>query len=237
MGALAAAAACGAPAGDVDPNANVGATPGDSAALATAAADAGPGTVLFVGTSLTAGLGLEPEEAYPALVGLKIDSAGLPYRVVNAGVSGETTAALVRRLDWLLEAPFDVIVVESGANDGLRGVPVATARENLDTVLARVRGARPEAAIVLAAMEAPPNLGAAYTDAFRAMYRALAERHGATLLPFLLDSVAGVARYNQPDGIHPNEAGERIVARNVWRGLEPVLRARAGSLAPAAGPD
>ena len=205
--------------------ANVNRRTADSAVRATPAPGAAR-TVLFVGTSLTAGLGLEPEDAYPSLVAEKIDSAGLPYRVTNAGISGETSAALVRRLDWLLEGDFDVVVVETGANDGLRGIPVATARENIDTVLSRIRATRPEAAIVLVQMEAPPNMGAAFTEEFRRMYGELAARHGATLMPFLLEGVAGEADLNQADGIHPNEEGAERVAETVWRALEPVLRGR-----------
>ena len=183
--------------------------------------------LLFVGTSLTAGLGLDPENAYPSLIAEKIDSAGLPYSVTNAGISGETTAALVRRLDWLLEGEFDVIVVETGANDGLRGIPVETARENIDLVLTRIRASRPDALVVLVAMESPPNLGAAYTEAFREMYAGLTQKHDAVLMPFLLDGVAGETRFNQADGIHPNEEGAEKVAANVWRTLAPLLAERA----------
>lgn len=184
--------------------------------------------LLFVGTSLTAGLGLDPENAYPSLIAEKIDSAGLPFTVTNAGISGETTAALVRRLDWLLEGDFDVIVVETGANDGLRGIPVETARENIDLVLTRIRASRPDALVVLVAMESPPNLGAAYTEAFREMYAELTQKHDAALMPFLLDGVAGEAALNQADGIHPNEDGAKRVAENVWRMLAPLLAERAG---------
>lgn len=216
--------------------------PGDAANIngrTTAAAEsatAGPArslNLLFVGTSLTAGLGLDPENAYPSLVAEKIDSAGLPYSVTNAGISGETTAALVRRLDWLLQGDFDVIVVETGANDGLRGIPVETARENIDRVLSRVRAERPGALVVLAAMESPPNLGDRYTGAFRRMYGELATRHGAVLMPFLLEGVAGEAELNQNDGIHPNERGAERVAANVWEVLGPILAARAAAAAGA----
>lgn len=192
--------------------------------------------VLFIGTSLTAGLGLEPENAYPSLIAEKIDSAGLPYAVTNAGISGETSAGLVRRLDWLLEGAFDVVVVETGANDGLRGIPVRTARENIDSILTRIDAERPEAEIVLVEMESPPNLGRAYTTAFRTMYRELAARHGAVLMPFLLEGVAGEGRLNQNDGIHPNEAGARRVAENVWNTLAPILLRRASVSAAAPGP-
>lgn len=181
-------------------------------------------TVLFVGTSLTAGLGLNPDSAYPQLIQQKIDSAKLPFDVVNAGVSGETTAGLLRRLDWLMRGSFDVIVVESGANDGLRGTPVATVRENLRTIVARIRAGHPAARIVLVQMEAPPNLGPTYTQAFHQMYADVAKESRATLMPFLLNGVAGDRNLNQADGIHPNQRGEHIVADNVWRTLGPVLR-------------
>jgi acyl-CoA thioesterase-1 len=180
-------------------------------------------TILFLGTSLTAGLGLDPDSAYPQRIQRKIDASGLPYQVVNAGVSGETSAGLLRRLDWVLRRPADVVVVETGANDGLRGQPVAATRATIGQVLTRIRRARPTATVLLAQMEAPPNLGPEYTSAFHAMFPALAQEHGATLLPFLLEGVAGIQRLNQNDGIHPNNAGERVVTDNVWRVLQPLL--------------
>ena len=181
-------------------------------------------TVLFIGTSLTAGLGLDPDSAYPQLIREKIEAAHLPFEVVNAGVSGETTAGLLRRLDWLLRGNFDVVVVESGANDGLRGTPVATVRQNLREVLAGIRKAHPAVRVMLVQMEAPPNLGPEYTAAFHALYADVARETGATLMPFLLQGVAGDRSLNQADGIHPNQRGEHIVADNVWRSVEPVLR-------------
>jgi acyl-CoA thioesterase-1 len=183
-------------------------------------------TVLFVGTSITAGLGLEPDSAFPQLIDRKLDSLGLPYDAVNAGVSGETSAGLLRRIDWLLREPFDVVVIETGANDGLRGAPVATVRANVQQIVDRIKSSRPDAAILLVQMEALPNLGENYTSEFRAMFPELARRNGLTLLPFLLDSVAGHRERNQPDGIHPNMAGEHIVAENMWRALRPILERR-----------
>jgi len=180
--------------------------------------------ILVIGTSLTAGLGLEPDSAYPARLQRKIDSAGLAYTVVNAGVSGETSSALLRRLDWLMRQPLTIVIVETGANDGLRGIPVATMRSNIDQILARIRAARPGARVALMQMEALPNLGRAYTDGFREVFPEMAKRHNVTLLPFLLQDVAGVRALNQGDGIHPNDAGERIVTENVWKGLRPMLQ-------------
>jgi acyl-CoA thioesterase-1 len=181
-------------------------------------------TVLFLGTSLTAGLGLEPDSAYPQQLQRKIDAARLPYQAVNAGVSGETAAGLLRRLDWVLRNPASVIVVETGANDGLRGQSVAATKATIGQILDRTRHDRPDARVLLVQMEAPTNMGPAYTKAFHAMFPALAAEHGVTLLPFLLDRVAGVPALNQADGVHPNYVGERIVTDNVWQGLEPVLR-------------
>lgn len=197
----------------------------DSAVSASTASESTRSrTVLFVGTSLTAGLGLDPDSAYPQLIAEKIRAANLPFEVVNAGVSGETTSGLLRRLDWLMRGRFDVIVIETGANDGLRGIPIETVRQNVDSILTRVRRVHPQARLLLVQMEALPNFGPQYTTGFRSFYRELAEKHRVSLAPFLLDGVAGRAELNQRDGIHPNMEGERIVADNVWRAVEPVLR-------------
>ncbi len=201
-----------------------------SATVKSSVSDSAPGapegrkTVLFLGTSLTAGLGLEPDSAYPQQVQRRIDAESLPFQTVNAGVSGETSAGLLRRLEWVLQRPAEVIVVETGANDGLRGQSVAATRETIGQILARIRRDRPTARVALIQMEAPTNLGVTYTSAFHAMFPALAREHDATLLPFLLDGVAGRPELNQPDGVHPNYVGERIVTENVWRALEPLLR-------------
>ena len=154
----------------------------------------------------------------------KLDSAGLRYQVVNAGISGETSAALLRRMDWLLRQPFEVVVIETGANDGLRGIPVEAMEGNIQQIIDAVRRARPAAQIVLVQMEAPPNLGGTYTRRYREVFPQLAKRNGVLLMPFLLEGVAGIRSLNQADGIHPNEAGSRIVAENVWKALRPVLR-------------
>ena len=201
------------------------ASPPESPALVDSVPAAGDGrrTILFLGTSLTAGLGLDPDSAYPQQIQRKIDANRLPYQVVNAGVSGETSAGLLRRLDWVLRQPAAVIVVETGANDGLRGQSVSSTRATIANVLSRIRREQPNASVLLVQMEAPPNLGQEYTSEFRAMFAELAREHGATLMPFLLAGVAGETRLNQADGIHPNNAGERIVADNVWRSLQPLL--------------
>lgn len=192
--------------------------------------------VLFFGTSLTAGLGLDPEQAYPARIQEMMDSAGLRFRAVNAGVSGETSAAGLRRIEWLLAQPVAVLVLELGANDALRGQDLAAARDNLQAIIDRTRAAHPGVRVVIAGMEAPPNLGRRYTREFRRLFVDLARRNGAALIPFLLAGVAGVPELNQADGIHPTAAGARIVAANVWRVLEPVLRELAAGDAGAARP-
>jgi acyl-CoA thioesterase-1 len=179
--------------------------------------------VVFLGTSLTAGLGLEPEQAFPALIQHRIDSVGLDYRVVNAGVSGETSAGARRRVDWLLREPVSVLVVETGANDGLRGLPPDSLRANIQAIFDRAKAMRPAPKLVLLGMRVPPNLGRPYTRRFEAIYPDLARENGAELVPFLLEGVGGVATLNQSDGIHPTAEGQRIVAETVWRVLEPVL--------------
>lgn len=181
--------------------------------------------VLFLGTSLTAGYGLEPEQSYPALIQTRIDSAGLPYRVINAGVSGETSAGALARTDWLLRQPFDVLVLETGANDMLRGAELDSVRSNIQAIIDKVRAARPDTRIVLVGMIAPPNYGREYTERFREIYPEIAERNDLPLVPFLLEGVGGEARYNLPDGVHPNAEGQRRVAATVWETLQPVLRA------------
>jgi len=187
-----------------------------------AAGDERP-AILFVGTSLTAGLGLDPSEAYPALVQQKLDAAGLGYRVVNAGVSGETSAGALRRAGWLLRQKVAVVVLETGANDGLRGQDPEATRANIQAFFDEVKRRAPDARLVLAQMEALPNYGEDYRRRFRAVYPEVARASGATLLPFLLDGVAGVPALNQPDGIHPTAEGHERVAENVWKALRPVL--------------
>lgn len=182
--------------------------------------------VLVLGNSLAAGYGVGPDAAFPALLQARIDSAGYDYEVVNAGVSGETTAGGLRRIDWLLQQPVAVLVLELGGNDALRGHDPDGTRENLQRIIDRTRARHPDADIVIAGMLAPPNLGPRYTGRFGAIYPELAEENDAALVPFLLDGVAADPALNQPDGIHPTAAGQRIVAENVWRVLEPILRGR-----------
>lgn len=187
------------------------------------------GTILFVGTSITAGYGLDPDQAWTTRIQTLIDEAGLPFRVVNAGVSGETSAGALRRLEWVLgQDPPQVVMVETGANDGLRGQSVDSLEGNLEAILDRLDQLDPRPVVVVAGMEAPPNLGAAYTNRFRSIYPRLARDHGTVFLPFLLDGVAGNARFNQADGIHPNEEGSMRVAENVWKVLQPILDSIAG---------
>jgi acyl-CoA thioesterase I len=202
---------------------NVGST-GEAAPPSAAAAPAeAPPTVLMLGTSLTAGYGLQPEDAYPALVQRRVEEAGLPFRIVNAGVSGETSAGALRRLDWLMRQEFDVLLIETGANDMLRGMDLDTTRANIQAIIDRVREERRGVRIVLAGMLAPPNLGREYVARFGEIYPELAERNDLPLIPFLLADVGGLADMNQPDGIHPNEEGAEVVAANVWEVLGPVL--------------
>jgi acyl-CoA thioesterase-1 len=197
---------------------------GAAAVGAEEAPAGGARAVLFLGTSLTAGLGLEPEQAFPALIQTKIDEAGLPWRVVNAGVSGETSAGALRRLDWLLQQPFDVLVLETGANDMLRGTDLDSLEANIQAIVDRVRAARPQARIVLVGLRAPPNLGLQYAARFRGLFPELAERNDLPLVPFLLEGVGGHADLNQEDSIHPNAEGQKRLAENVWKVLEGVLR-------------
>lgn len=180
-------------------------------------------TIVFFGDSITAGSGLDPDEAFPALIQKKLDAAGRPWRVVNAGLSGETTAGGLRRLDWILRQPVDIFVIELGGNDGLRGIPPETSRANLQTMIERIRAKHPRVTLVLAGMQMPTNMGPDYTRRFAAMYPELAEKNRTALIPFLLEGVGGVANLNQADGIHPTAAGHQILADTVWRTLQPLL--------------
>jgi acyl-CoA thioesterase-1 len=186
--------------------------------------------VMFLGTSLTDGYGLEREDAYPALVQEKIDSAGLAWEVVNAGLSGEKSAGALQRVrSWLIKQPFDVLVIETGANDMLTGADLDTMRANIQGIIDTVRAARPTAHVVLAGMLAAPNLGESYVRRFNATYPALARENRLTFIPFILEGVAAQPELNLADGIHPNEQGHQRVAATVWHTLEPILRAPAGA--------
>lgn len=193
--------------------------------IVAAPTNAGLKTILFFGDSITAGYGLEdPAQAYPGLIEDRIEREHLPYRVVNAGLSGETTAGGLRRIDWILRQPVAIFVLELGANDGLRGLPPAQAQANLQTIIDKVRAKDPAVKIVLEGMMMPTNLGAEYTHAFAAIYPALAEKNHLTLVPFLLDRVGGVPSLNQADAIHPNAQGHAVLAETVWKSLAPLLR-------------
>jgi len=178
--------------------------------------------LVFLGDSLTAGLGLSPDEAYPSLIQKKIDADGLDYQVVNAGVSGDTSAGGLSRLDWSLEGDVRVMVVALGGNDGLRGLPAAELKKNLSTIIERAQARHIK--VVLAGMEAPPNFGQDYIVQFHKVYPELARQYSVPLVPFLLQDVAGIEGLNQRDGIHPTAEGARTVADNVWTVLRPVLK-------------
>ena len=181
--------------------------------------------VVLLGTSLTAGLGLDPSRAYPTLLQQKADSAGYKVDIVNAGLSGETSAGALRRAGWVLDQPAAAIVLEVGANDGLRGVNPDSTYANLVAVITEIRRTQPAAKILLVQMEAPTNLGRDYTSRFHAVYERAAKDAGVPLLPFLLDGVAGNPRLNQGDGIHPNAEGSRIVANTMWAALRDTFAA------------
>lgn len=186
-------------------------------------ADSDIPTIVFLGTSITAGLGVDPGQAYPNLIQERIDSIGLHYRVINAGVSGETSAGALSRIGWILQLPPAVLVIETGANDGLRGQPPAAVKANIQAIIDSTRARSPGTRIILAGMQALPNLGRDYVREFVAIYPELARRNDVALIPFILEGVAGIDRLNQADGIHPTPQGQRIVADNVWRVLKPML--------------
>jgi acyl-CoA thioesterase-1 len=181
-------------------------------------------TILCFGDSLTAGYGLDPAQAFPAMIQEKIYARGWDFRIVNAGLSGETTAGGLRRIDWVLQRPMAVLILALGANDSLRGLPITEARHNLQGIIDHTRQKYPQVKIVLAGMHAPPNLGREYTTSFHTMFSELATANNAALIPFLLEGVAGIPSLNLPDGLHPTPAGHQIIAENVWKVLEPVLQ-------------
>ncbi|MEO8199964.1 MAG: arylesterase [Gemmatimonadota bacterium] len=180
-------------------------------------------TIVFLGTSITAGLGVDPEQAYPQLIQAKLDSAGLEYQVVNAGVSGETSAGALSRIGWVLRQRPAVLVIETGANDGLRGQSPASVERNIQSLIDSTHQKSPTTRIILAGMRALPNLGRDYVEQFVAIYPDLARTNDIPLIPFILEGVAGIDRLNQADGIHPTPEGHRRVAENVWRVMLPTL--------------
>jgi acyl-CoA thioesterase-1 len=197
--------------------------PAAPAALERSAARARP-RIVFLGDSLTAGLGLAPDESVPALVQKRLDAEGYEYEVVNAGVSGDTSAGGLSRLDWSLDGDVHVLVIELGGNDGLRGLPVAAMKRNIGEIITRAK--KRGVTVVLTGMEAPPEYGESYTSEFRQAFRDLAREHDVIFMPFFLEGVAGIAALNQRDGIHPNPDGARLIERQIWGSLEPLLDSR-----------
>jgi acyl-CoA thioesterase-1 len=196
---------------------------GDAPTKDTAQSTTALRTLLFFGNSLTAGYGIDPTEAFPALIQNRIDSLGLPYKVINGGVSGETSAGGNSRIDFVLRQPVDVFVLELGGNDGLRGIPVEETRKNLQSIIGKVKAKYPNCKLVLAGMQIPPNMGEKYASDFRDLYPGLAKENNMTLIPFLLQGVGGEAKLNLEDGIHPTPEGHKIVLENVWAELKKVL--------------
>jgi acyl-CoA thioesterase-1 len=179
--------------------------------------------IVFFGNSLTAGYGIDPSEAFPALIQAKLDSLKLPYLVINAGLSGETSSGGNSRIDWILRQPVAIFILELGGNDGLRGITLSETFKNLQMIIDRVKLKYPNSIIILAGMQIPPNMGRKYTTEFRNGFQQLATRNKIYLIPFLLEGVGGIAELNQQDGIHPNVQGHQIVAENIWKVLEPLL--------------
>lgn len=187
------------------------------------AAQSGRRTVLVLGDSLAAGYGLDPTESFPGQLQKLLDEAGVNFSVVNAGVSGDTTAGGLRRIDWSLKRRVDVLLIELGGNDGLRGIPVEVTRTNLQGIIDRARKKYPDVQVVIAGMQMPPNMGEAYNEAFQKLFPQLAQANNAALIPFLLEGVGGKPKLNQADGIHPTAEGHGLVAQNVWKVLKPLL--------------
>ena len=210
------------------PARSTAATADASAPQATSATDAQPAAatpprprIVFLGDSLTAGLGLDRPQSIPALFQAQLDDEGYAYEVVNAGVSGDTSAGGLRRLDWSLDGPVHMLIIELGANDGLRGLPVTETKRNLTQVIAQAK--QRGITVVLTGMEAPPNYGAAYTSEFRQLFKDVAREQQVHFVPFFLEGVAGDPTLNQGDGIHPNPAGAQVVERNLWKAIQPLL--------------
>ncbi len=179
--------------------------------------------IMFFGNSITAGYGVSTDEAFPARVQAILDSLEYPYKVVNAGLSGETSAGGLNRIDWVLRTVPDIFVLELGGNDGLRGLKLSETKKNLSAIIGKVEAVNPEAKIILAGMEVPPNLGQDYTTEFKSLYQELAQSHDVVFIPFILEGVGGEEDLNQSDGIHPNIEGHKVVAQTVWSYLSPLL--------------
>ena len=217
-------AACGQPDAARTPEPESAPAPPVVADASTDPAVANAPRIVFLGDSLTAGYGLDRDDAVPALIQTRLRDAGYAYEVVNAGVSGDTSAGGLSRLDWSLSGDVSVLVVELGANDGLRGLPVRELKRNLTEIITRAQAKGIK--VILTGMEAPPNFGPAYTTEFREVYRQLAHEHDVTFVPFYLDGVAGIPDLNIADGIHPNAEGSRIIEKTIWSALEPLLVTR-----------
>jgi acyl-CoA thioesterase I len=183
-----------------------------------------PRVILFLGDSITAGYGLAPDQAFPTLIQEKIDAKSWNFKVVNAGQSGDTSAGGLNRLDWLLKNRVDILILELGANDGLRGLPPETTKNNLQAIIERTKDKYPEVKVIVAGMKVPPNMGSDYSRRFEAVFVDVARKNKAVLIPFVLEGVGGSRQLNLPDGVHPTAKGHEIIATNVWKTLEPVLR-------------
>jgi acyl-CoA thioesterase-1 len=182
-----------------------------------------PARILFLGNSLSAGYGLDKSQAYPAIIQQKIDSLGWKFRVINAGLSGDTSAGGLRRINWLLRQQIDVLVLELGGNDGLRGIPIEETRKNLQAIIDSTRKKNPNVKLLIAGMQVPPNMGERYAGQFLSIFEDLGKQKGAVLIPFLLEGVGGIPELNLPDRVHPTAEGHAIVAENVWKELRPLL--------------
>ena len=225
LGLAACQTAPTSPAPTTEPTTTATATP---TAPVPAPTTAGQPRIVFFGNSLTAAYGLEPEQGFSAIIERKLDSLGYAYDVINAGLSGETTTGGLDRIDWILREPVDIFVLELGGNDGLRGTDPALTEQNLDGMINKVLDKYPEATVILAGMQAPPNMGAEFTTAFKGIYPRLAAKYDRVeLIPFLLEDVGGIPSMNLPDGIHPTAAGHRLLARNVWAVLSEEIERRA----------
>lgn len=182
-----------------------------------------PKAILFFGDSITAGLGVDQEQAFPALIQEKIDSLGLNYEVINGGLSGETSAGGLRRIDWVLQREIDIMILELGGNDGLRGIQLSSTKENLQKIIDKVEAKNPKVEIILAGMQVPPNLGQEYTQEFEGLYPALARENDLLLIPMIMNKLGGDENLIQGDGIHPTPEGHQVIAETVWDVLKPVL--------------